>query len=160
MSIRTSKNSKAQTLSSLSPVRTLLESMLAATMDWVGRKIDKKTGNRIGKITQTDSIVKWGKDTFSLYGITSDGRTISINDIRGEAVFLRILPNGKIDTADIFVFCLGSGHYILTDWMTVWHVLDKLIHDHGTVIYKDAWRMDRIKFTDLLKNGIASKSCL
>lgn len=157
MSIRTSKNSKGQILSNLSPVRSLLESMLAATMAWVARKKDKKTGNRIGKVTKTDSIIKYEKDTFSLYGICSDCRTISINDIRGEAVFLRILPSGRLDTANIFVFCLGSGKYILTDWLSVWQVSNKLIHDKGTVIYKDAWRMDRNKFVTLLQKIVSGK---
>lgn len=157
MSIRTSKNSKAKALSGRSPIRTLLESMLAATMAWVARKKDKKTGNRIGKVTQTNSIVKWSKDTFSLYGTCKDTRTISINDIRGEAVFLRILPNGKLDTADIFVFCLGAGKYILTDWLTIWKVISKLTKDHGTVVYKDSWRLNKYKFVALLKKAATGK---
>ena len=156
MSIRTSKNSKGNTLSVRSPVRTLLESMLAAAMTWVARKKDKKTGNRIGKVTQVEDIVKYGKDTFSLYGRCGE-KTISINDIRGKAVYLRVLPSGRMDTADHFLFCLGSGKYLLTDWLTVWHVMEQLYRDRGTVIYKDAWRLDRVKFISLLQIAVSGK---
>jgi len=151
MSIRTSKNIKGQILSHRSPVKTLLSSEFQAAIVWISRKKDKTTGKRIGKITRIEDIVKYEKDTFSLYGFFDDGRSASVNDIRGEAVFLRLLPTGKMDTANVFVFCLGGGNYILTDWPTVWKVLDKLTHDHGTVIYRDAWRLNRDRFVDLLK---------
>lgn len=72
-------------------------------------------------------------------------------------MFLRILPNGKLDTADIFVFCLGAGKYILTDWLTIWKVISKLTKDHGTVVYKDSWRLNKYKFVALLKKVISGK---
>ena len=155
MSIRTSHNSKGQILSSRSPIRTLLESVLADAMDWVSRKKDK-TGRKVGKVSRVEDIVKWEKDTFSLYGSCS-GKTINVNDIRGKAVFLRRLPEGRIDIADYYVFCISVGRYVLTDWMTVWQVLDKLTHDHGTVIYRDAWRMDKNRFVELLQKVISDK---
>ena len=148
MSIRTSKNCKQQILSDRSPVRSLLESMLAAAMAWVARKKDKQTGKRIGRVTQVEDIIKYGKDSFSLHGRCGE-KTISINDIRGEAVFLRVLPSGKMDTADYFLFCLGGGNYILTDWGTVWRVLDKL-KGKGVVIYADCWRLNKNSFLALL----------
>ncbi len=154
MSIRTSNNSKQQVLSVRSPVRTLLESMLEAAMDWIARKIDKRTGNRIGKVTQVEDIVKWDKDTFSLYGRCGD-KTLSINDIRGKSVFLLRQPDGRLFMADYFLFCLGAGKYILTDWMTVWHVMDKLTR--GTTIFSDAWRMNRRDFVALLQKEISDK---
>ena len=157
MSIRTSKNSKGQSLSDRSPVKTLLSSEFQAAMAWIGRKKDKTTGKRYGKISRIEDIVKYGKDTFSLYGFFDDGRSASVNDIRGEAVFLRLLPNGKMHTADVFLFCLGAGDYILTDWLTVWKVLDQLTHDHGTVIYRDAWRFNRDKFVTLLMKAASGK---
>ncbi len=157
MSIRTSKNNKGRTLSGRSPVRTLLESMLAAASEWVSRRNDK-SGKKIGKVTQVGGdIIKWGKDSFSLYGRCRE-KTICISDIRGDAVFLRRLPDGKIDIADIFLFCLGGTEYMLSDWPTVWKVIDQLNHDHGTVIYKDAWRLNRIRFVNLLQKEISRKS--
>ena len=156
MSIRTSKNSKQTVLSQRSPVRTLLNSEFQAAMAWIARKKDRKTGNRIGKVSQIDDIIKYGKDTFSLYGRCGD-KTISLNDVRGEAVFLRALPNGKIDIADIFVFCLGAAEYIYCDWLTVWCVMNQLMHDHGTVIYSDAWRFNRDHFVLLLQNKISGR---
>ena len=63
MSIRTSKNSKGQILSQRSPVRTLLNSEFQTAIKWLARKKDKN-GNRIGKITETESVVKYEKDTF------------------------------------------------------------------------------------------------
>lgn len=157
MSIRTSKNYKGQILSRRSPVRTLLNSEFQAAMVWIARKKDKKTGKCFGKISRIEDVFKYGKDTFSLYGYFADGRSASVNDIRGEAVFLRLLPTGKMDMADVFVFCLGGGKYILADWLTVWTVLDKLKHDHGTVIYSDAWRLNREKFVSLLMKAVSGK---
>lgn len=152
MSIRTSKNSKQTVLSQRSPVRTLLNSEFQAAMAWIARKKDKKTGNRIGKVSQIDDIIKYGKDTFSLYGRCGD-KTISLNDVRGEAVFLRALPNGKIDTADIFVFCLGAGKYLICDWMKVWRALDYL-KGKGTTIYQDCWRLNKKNFIGFLETII------
>ena len=152
MSIRTSKNSKQTVLSQRSPVRTLLNSEFQAAMAWIARKKDKKTGNRIGKVSQIDDIIKYGKDTFSLYGRCGD-KTISLNDVRGEAVFLRALPNGKIDTADIFVFCLGAGKYLICDWMKVWRTLDYL-KGKGTTIYQDCWRLNKKNFIGFLETII------
>ena len=152
MSIRTSKNSKQTVLSQRSPVRTLLNSEFQAAMAWIARKKDKKTGNRIGKVSQIDDIIKYGKDTFSLYGRCGD-KTVSINDIRGDAVFLRALPNGKIDTADIFVFCLGAGKYLICDWMKVWRTLDYL-KGKGTTIYQDCWRLNKKNFIGFLETII------
>ena len=152
MSIRTSKNSKQTVLSQRSPVRTLLNSEFLAAMAWIARKKDKKTGNRIGKVSQIDDIIKYGKDTFSLYGRCGD-KTVCLNDIRGEAVFLRVLPNGKIDTADIFVFCLGAGKYLFCDWMKVWRALDYL-KGKGTTIYQDCWRLNKKRFIGFLKTII------
>ena len=152
MSIRTSKNSKQTVLSQRSPVRTLLNSEFQAAMAWIARKKDKKTGNRIGKVSQIDDIIKYGKDTFSLYGRCGD-KTVSLNDIRGEAVFLRVLPNGKIDTADIFVFCLGAGKYLFCDWMKVWRTLDYL-KGKGTTIYQDCWRLNKKNFIGFLETII------
>ena len=131
MSIRTSKNSKGYILSDRSPVRTLLTSEFLSAMAWMARRKDKKTGSRIGKVTQVDKIIKYEKDTFSLYGHTHHGHTVHINDVRGEAVFLRRLPDGKLDMADIFLFCLGGGQYILTEWETVCATINRLAHDHG-----------------------------
>ena len=155
MSIKSSQNSKQQALSGRSPVRSLLESTLAAAMDWVSRKKDD-SGNRIGKVTNVEGIIKYAKDTFSIFGRCGD-KSISINDIRGKAVFLRRMPDGRIFIPDYFLFCVGSGKYILTNWITVCRVLNKLNHDRGTVIYKDAWRMDRNKFLTLLQKEISDK---
>ncbi len=152
MSIRTSKNSKQTVLSQRSPVRSLLNSEFQAAMTWIARKKDKKTGKRIGKVSQIDDIIKYGKDTFSLYGRCGD-KTLSLNDIRGEAVFLRVLPNGKIDTADIFVFCLGAGKYLFCDWMKVWRTLDYL-KGKGTTIYQDCWRLNKKNFIGFLETII------
>lgn len=152
MSIRTSKNCKQTVLSQRSPVRTLLNSEFQAAMAWIARKKDKKTGNRIGKVSQIDDIIKYGKDTFSLYGRCGD-KTISLNDVRGEAVFLRALPNGKIDIADIFVFCLGAGKYLICDWMKVWRTLDYL-KGKGTTIYQDCWRLNKKNFIGFLETII------
>ena len=160
MSIRTSRNSKGRILSDRSPVRTLLTSEFKSAMAWLSRRKDKKTGNWIGRINQIDGskIIKWGKDSFSLYGCTVNGYSVSINDIRGdEAVCLLRLPDGKVFIADIFLFCLGAGKYILTDWITVWKTMDQLNHDHGTVVYMDAWRMDRKRFVELLQKAISDK---
>ncbi len=150
MSIRTARTSKQHVLSERSPVRTLLNSEFQSAIKWISRKSDS-SGNRIGKITMADSVVKYEKDTFSLYAKSVVGKSVSINDVRGEAVFLRKLPDGRIDTADVFLFCLGSGCYILTDWNTVYRVISQLYHDHGTVIYQDCWRFNRDKFVLLLK---------
>lgn len=157
MSIRTSKNCKGQILSSRSPVRTLLNSEFQATMAWIARKKDKKTGKCFGKISRIEDVVKYWKDTFSLYGFLKDGRSVSLNDIRGDAVFLRVLPTGRMDAADEFVFCLGGGKYLLADWLTVWKVLEQLTHDRGTVIYQDAWRLNREKFVSLLMKAVSGK---
>jgi len=156
MSIRTSKNSKQTILSQRSPVRTLLHSEFQSAVKWIARRKDKD-GNRIGKITEAESVVKYEKDTFSLYAKSVSGKSVSINDVRGEAVFLRILPNGKVDTADVFVFCLGGGQFILCDWLTVWHTMSQLNHDHGTVKYVDAWRMNKVKFVSLLTDAVSGK---
>ena len=156
MSIRTSKNSKQTVLSQRSPVRTLLSSEFQAAIAWISRRKDKD-GNRIGKITEAESVVKYEKDTFSLYARSTSGKSVSINDVRGEAVFLRRLPNGKIEMADVFVFCLGGGEYIISDWLTVWKAMDQLNHDHGTVVYMDAWRMNKDKFISLLKKAVSAK---
>ncbi len=159
MSIRTSRNSKGQILSDRSPVRTLLTSEFKSAIAWLARRKDKKTGNRIGRINQIDDskIIKWGKDSFSLYGCTVSGYSLSINDIRGDAVFLRRFPDGKMDMADIFMFCLGAGENILCDWLTVWKAMDQLNHDHGTVVYMDAWRLNKEKFISLLKKAVSAK---
>ena len=149
MSIRTSKNSKQQILSDRSPVRSLLESMLAAAMNWVARKKDKQTGKRIGNVTQVEDIIKYGKDSFSLHGRCGE-KTISLIDIRGKFIFLRLLPSGQMDTADLFLFCLGRGKYILTDWGTVWRVLGKL-NGRSIVIYADCWQLNKKSFLTLLE---------
>ena len=156
MSIRTSKNSKGHVLSYRSPVRTLLQSEFQSAIKWLVRKRDIN-GNRIGKIEIAESVVKYDKDTFSLYSKTASGKSVSINDVRGKAIFLRVLPSGRMDTADIFLFCLGAGKYILTEWLTVWRVMQKLYRDRGTVIYKDAWRLDRKMFIELLQKEISGK---
>lgn len=155
MSIRTSKNYKGNILSLRSPVRTLLHSEFQSALKWLARKKDKN-GNRIGMMETAESVVKYEKDTFSLYGHCGN-KTISLNDVRGKAVFLRVLPSGRMDTADHFLFCLGAGKYILTDWLTVWRVMQQLYHDRGTVIYRDAWRLNRIKFISLLQIAISGK---
>ena len=157
MSIRTSKNSKGYILSDRSPVRTLLTSEFLSAMAWMARRKDKKTGSRIGKVTQVDKIIKYEKDTFSLYGHTHHGHAVHINDVRGEAVFLRRLPDGKMDMADHFLFCLGGGQYILTDWVTVCTTINLLVHDHGSVIYEDCYRVDKDKFILLLKTAASDK---
>lgn len=154
MSIRTSKNSKQTVLSQRSPVRTLLNSEFQSAVNWLARKKDKD-GNRIGKIKEAESLVKYEKDTFSLYGKSASGKSVSINDVRGEAVFLRILPDGKTDITDIFLFCLGGGKYLMADWPTVWRVMSKLNKDHGTVKYVDAWRLNKIKFIALLRLAVS-----
>ena len=159
MSIRTSKNCKGYILSDRSPVRTLLTSEFLSAMAWMARRKDKKTGSRIGKVTQVDKIIKYEKDTFSLYGHTHHGHTVHINDVRGEAVFLPRLPDGKMDIANSYLFCLGGGQYLLTDWNCVWKAMSQLYKDHGTVIYTDCWRMNRNKFVEALKKEIASKGC-
>lgn len=156
MSIRTSKNSKGQILSHRSPVRTLLNSEFQTAIKWLARRKDKN-GNRIGKITETESVVKYEKDTFSLYAKSASGKSCSINDVRGEAIFLRKLEDGKTETADSFLFCLGSGKYIYCDWLTVWNTMQKLYKDKGTVIYQDCWRFNRNKFIALLQKVISDK---
>ncbi len=157
MGIRTSKNSKGNILSDRSPVKSLLTSEFISAMAWLARRKYKKTNTRIGKVTEIESIVKYGKDTFSLYGYTRHGLTVNIHDIRGDAVFLRLLPNGKMDTADIFLFCLGGGKYVHVDWMTVWRTISQLYKDHGTVIYKDCWRLNKKKFLTLLKMAASDR---
>ena len=149
MAIRTTKNSKGQILSQRSPVRTLLNSEFQSAIKWMARRKDKN-GNRIGKITEADSIVKYEKDTFSLYAKSVSGKSVSINDVRGESVFLRVIK-GRVEIVDCFLFCLGCGKYILTDWIKVWNVIANLYRDRGTVKYSDAWRMDKEKFITLLK---------
>ena len=156
MSIRTSKNSKQTVLSQRSPVRTLLQSEFQSAIKWLSRRKDKD-GNRIGKIAEAEAVVKYEKDTFSLYAKSVSGKSVSINDVRGKAVFLRLLFNGKMQMADVFLFILGNGDYILCDWMTVWKVLNKLTHDHGTVIFRDAWRFNREKFVSLLQKAASGK---
>ena len=157
MGIRTTRSSKGEILSDRSPVRTLLSSEFQSAIKWLARRKDKKTGSRIGKVTRIDKIVKYEKDTFSLYGHTQSGQTVNINDIRGDAVFLRRFPDGKMDMADIFMFCLGAGENILCDWLTVWKAMDQLNHDHGTVVYMDAWRLNKEKFISLLKKAVSAK---
>lgn len=157
MSIRTSKNSKQTILSQRSPVSTLLNSEFRSAIKWLARRKDKKTNNPIGTVTQVDEIIKYEKDTFSLYGHTRHGQTVNINDVRGDAVFLRRLPDGKIDIADHYLFCLGGGQNIYSDWISVWKAMSQLNHDKGTVIYKDAWRMDKEKFFLLLKTVSSDK---
>ncbi len=154
-SIRTSKNYKGNILSFRSPVRTLLHSEFQSAVKWLARRKDKD-GKRIGKMEIAESVVKYEKDTFSLYGRCGD-KSISINDVRGKAVFLRVLPSGKMDTADHFLFCLGAGKYILTNWLTVWRVMEQLYRDRGTVIYKDCWRFCKHKFVSLLKIEASAK---
>ena len=157
MSIRTSKNGKGQILSNRSPVRTLLSSEFQSAIKWLARRKDKTTNTPIGNVTQIGEIVKYEKDTFSLYGHTRHGQTVNINDVRGDAVFLRRFPDGKMDMADHFLFCLGGGQYILTDWVTVCTTINLLVHDHGSVIYEDCWRVDKDKFILLLKTGASDK---
>ena len=156
MSIRTSKNSKGKVLSSRSPVRTLLNSEFQSAIKWLARKKDKD-GNRIGKIKEAEAVVKYEKDTFSLYAKSATGKSCSINDVRGKAIFLRVLENGKMETADCFVFCLGSGMFIYCDWLSVWRALNKLFHHRGTVIYKDCWRINKKNFITLLQKEISDK---
>ena len=157
MGIRTSKNSKGNILSDRSPVRTLLTSEFISAMAWLARRKDKKRNTRIGKVTQIDEIVKYGKDSFSLYGHTGLGQTVNINDVRGDAVYLRRFPDGKMDTADHFLFCLGGGQYLLTDWSCVWKAMSQLYKDHGTVIYQNCWRLNKDKFMTLLKITASGK---
>ena len=152
MSIRTSKNNKGHILSFRSPVRTLLHSEFQSAINWISRRKDAD-GNRIGKITTAESVVKYGKDCFSLYGFSTTGKSVSINDVRGDAVFIRVLSDGKIDTADIFVFCLGAGRYLICDWMKVWRTLDHL-KGKGTVIYQDCWRLNKKNFIGFLETII------
>ena len=155
MAIRTTKNSKGQILSQRSPVRSLLNSEFQSAIKWMARKKDKN-GKPIGKITEADSIVKYEKDTFSLYAKSVNNKSVSINDVRGSAVFLRVIE-GRVEIADCFLFCLGCGKYILTDWIKVWNVIAKLYRDRGTVKYSDAWRMDKEKFITLLKIAVSDK---
>ena len=155
MAIRTTKNSKGKILSQRSPVRTLLNSEFQTAIKWMARRKDKN-GKPICKITEADSIVKYEKDTFSLYAKSVNNKSVSINDVRGSAVFLRVIE-GKIEIVDCFLFCLGCGKYILTDWIKVWNVIAKLYRDRGTVKYSDAWRMDKEKFITLLKIAVSNK---
>ena len=136
MSIRTCKRCRQHVLSKRPPVQTLLN---------------------IGRVEETEAVVKYEKDTFSLYGHTQSGQTVNINDIRGDAVFLRRFPDGKMDMADHFLFCLGGGQYILTDWITVCTAINLLVHDHGSVIYEDCYRVDKDKFILLLKTAASDK---
>ena len=155
MAIRTTKNSKGQILSQRSPVRSLLNSEFQSAIKWLARRKDKN-GDRIGKITETESVVKYEKDTFSLYAKSVNNKSVSINDVRGESIFLRVIE-GKVEIADCFLFCLGCGKYILTDWIKVWNVIAKLYRDRGTVKYSNAWRMDKEKFITLLKIAVSDK---
>lgn len=157
MGIRTSKNSKGHALSHRSPVRSLLKSEIQSALTWLSRRKDFSTGKRIGKTIQIDEIVKYDIDTFSLYGSTQEGKSVSINDIRGKAVFLKLLPGNKMHTADHFLFCLGGGNYIHVDWMTVYKAISQLYKDHGTVIYTDCWRLNKVKFLTLLKIAASGK---
>lgn len=97
MAIRTTKNSKGQILSQRSPVRSLLNSEFQCAIKWMARKKDKN-GKPIGKITEADSIVKYEKDTFSLYAKSVSGKSVSINDVRGSAVFLRVIEGESRDS--------------------------------------------------------------
>lgn len=158
MSIRTSKNSKQTVLSQRSPVRTLLHSEFQSAVNWLARRTDTKTGKKIGKIKEAETVVKYEKDTFSLYAKTKTGQSVSINDVRGKAVFLRRFPDtNRTETADYFLFCLGGGQYILTDWVTVCTTINLLVHDHGSVIYEDCYRVDKDKFILLLKTAASDK---
>ena len=159
MGIRTCKRCRQHVLSKRSPVKTLLNSEFQSAVNWLARRTDKKTGKKIGRVEEAEAVVKFEKDTFSLYGHTRNGQTVNINDVRGDAVFLRRFPDGKMDMADHFLFCLGGGQYLLTDWDCVWKAMSQLYKDHGTVIYTDCWRMNRNKFIAALKNEIAPKGC-
>ncbi len=157
MGIRTCKRCRQHVLSKRSPVKTLLNSEFQSAVNWLARRTDKKTGNKIGRIEEAEAVVKFEKDTFSLYGHTRNGQTVNINDVRGDAVFLRRFPDGKMDMADHFLFCLGGGQYILTDWVTVCTTINLLVHDHGSVIYEDCYRVDKDKFILLLKTAASDK---
>lgn len=158
MAIRTCKRCRQNVLSRRSPVRTLLNSEFQSAVNWLARRTNKKTGKKIGRVEEAEAVVKYEKDTFSLYGHTRNGQTVQINDVRGDAaVFLRRLPDGKIDVADHYLFCLGGGQYILTDWPTVCAAINRLVHDRGSVIYDDCYRVDKEKFISLLKKCASAK---
>ena len=157
MSIRTCKRCRQHVLSRRSPVQTLLNSEFQSAVNWLARRTDKKTGKRIGRVEEAEAVIKYEKDTFSLYGHTKSGYTVNINDVRGDAVFLRRFPDGKMDMADVFLFCLGGGNYLLTDWATVCATINLLVHDHGSVIYEDCYRVDKEKFILLLKATASDK---
>lgn len=152
--IKTSNKFHKEVLSELSPVRTLLISEFKAANKWMARK-KNYDGKRIGEISQIDEIVKYEKDTFSLYGYTKNGQTVQINDVRGEHVFLRKFVTGRTDTSNIFLFCLGGGKYIMTDWITVWNALKHMYHYRKTVIYRDCWRLDKEKFISLICDTVS-----
>lgn len=152
--IKTSNRYHKEVLSELSPVRTLLISEFEAAKEWLARK-KNVDGKRIGKISQVDEIVKYEKDTFSLYGRTKKGKTVQINDIRGEHVFLRKFSTGRTDTSDYFLFCLGGGKYVLTDWITVWNALKHMYHYRKTMIYRDCWRLDKERFISLICDPVS-----
>ncbi len=157
MGIRTCNRCRQHVLSRNSPVRTLLNSEFQSAVNWLARRKDKKTGKKIGRVEEAEAVIKYEKDTFSLYGHTNSGQTVNINDVRGDAVFLRRFPDGKMDMADVFLFCLGAGKYILTDWTTVCATINLLVHDHGSVIYEDCYRVDKEKFILLLKTTASDK---
>ena len=157
MGIRTCKRCRQHVLSRRSPVQTLLNSEFQSAVNWLARRTDKKTGKKIGRVEEAEAVVKYEKDTFSLYGHTKSGQTVNINDVRGDAVFLRRLPDGKLDMAEHFLFCLGGGNYLLTGWDTVCAAINRLAHDHGSVIYQDCWRVDKEKFVSLLKEAVSGK---
>ncbi len=158
MGIHTRKRCRQQVLSTLSPVRTLLNSEFQSAVNWLAKRKDKKTGKKIGRIKEAEVVVKYEKDTFSLYGKTESGQSVSINDVRGDAVFLRRFPDtNRTEMADHFLFCLGGGVYILTDWLTVCTAMNELVHDRGSVIYNDCYRLDKEKFISLLKPAPSDK---
>lgn len=158
MGIHTRKSCRQQVLSRRSPVRTLLNSEFQSAVNWLARRTDIKTGKKIGKIKEAETVVKYEKDTFSLYAKTKTGQSVSINDVRGKAVFLRRFPDtNRTETADHFLFCLGAGEYILADWFSVCTAMNKLVHDHGSVIYDDCYRLDKVKFITLLRKQISGK---
>ena len=138
-------------------MKTLLNSEFQSALSWMARHTDKKTGKKISKVEEAEAVIKYEKDTFSMYGRTRDGHKFQINDIRNDAIFLRRLPDGKIDIADHYLFCLGGGNYLLTDWNCVWKAMSQLYKDHGTVIYQDCWRLNKDKFITLLKIATSGK---
>ena len=157
MSIRTTKSSKGQVLSDRSPVATLLNSEFQAAVKWLAQRKDKD-GNRIGKIAKLEAVVKYGKDCFGVFAKTISGKSVSLHDARGDAIFIRRLADGRLFMADFFVFCLGAGEYVLADWGAVVTSINLLVHDHGSVIYNDCWRLNKDKFISLLKETLLISS--